>query len=107
LFGEPGAVDAFMSGGVNVIVSQLAKGGYGLNLTRATRMIYHSLPWSLDVYLQSQERNVRLTTTAKHLEVVHLTTRDSVDEYVRNKLLNRADLSRQITRSMALELLRT
>jgi SNF2 family DNA or RNA helicase len=106
LFGEPGAVDTFMSGGVNVLVSQLAKGGYGLNLTRATRMIYHSLCWSLDVYLQSMDRNMRLTTTADHLEVVHLTTRDSVDEYVRNKLVNRADLSSQLTRSTALELLK-
>jgi hypothetical protein len=107
MFGEPQAVERFMDGEVNVIVSQLAKGGYGLNLTRAERMIYMSLPWSLDVYLQSQERNVRLTTTADRLEVIHLVTRDSVDEYVRNKLLNRADLSAQLTRSMALELLRT
>lgn len=106
IFGQPGAVDKFMSGETNVIVSQLAKGGYGLNLTRATRMIYHSLPWSLDIYLQSQERNMRLTTTADHLEILHLTTRDSVDEYVRHKLLARADMSRQLTKSQALELLR-
>jgi SNF2 family DNA or RNA helicase len=106
-FGEPGAVDRFMQGEVNVLVSQLARGGYGLNLTRATRMIYMSLPWSLDLYLQSQERNVRLTTEADHLEVVHMITRDSVDEYVRRKLLERADVSSQLTRSMALELLRT
>lgn len=106
-FGDPGALDRFMRGEVNVFVSQLAKGGFGLNVTRATRMIYHSLPWSLDVYTQSQERNVRLTTTATHLEVIHLVTRDSVDEYVRNKLLERADVSSQLTRSSALELLRT
>lgn len=107
-FGEhPDAVEQFMSGKVNVFVSQLARGGYGLNLTRATRMIYHSLCWSLDVYLQSQERNMRLTTTATHLEIVHLTTRQSVDEYVRRKLLARADISAQLTRSQALELLRS
>jgi SNF2 family DNA or RNA helicase len=106
-FGEPRAVETFMQGGVNVFVSQLAKGGYGLNLTRAERMVYHSLPWSLDIYLQSQERNMRLTTTAEHLEIVHLTTRDSVDEYVRHKLLQRADISGQLTKSQALELLRT
>lgn len=105
-FGDAGAVERFMNGEVNVFVSQLAKGGYGLNLTRATRMIYHSLPWSLDIYLQSQERNMRLTTTAKNLEILHLVTRDSVDEYVRHKLLQRADVSRQLTRSQALELLK-
>lgn len=109
-FGGPAethAVKRFMDGHVNVFVSQLARGGYGLNLTRAERMIYHSLPWSLDVYLQSQERNMRLTTTAEHLEIVHLTTRHSVDEYVRNRLLDRADISAQLTRSQALELLRS
>lgn len=107
-FGEDTrAVEEFMSGRVNVFLCQLARGGYGLNLTRATRMIYHSLCWSLDVYLQSQERNMRLTTTADHLEIVHLTTRRSVDEYVRNRLLERADISAQLTRSQALELLRS
>jgi hypothetical protein len=104
---EKNAVEQFMKGRVNVFIAQLARGGYGLNLTRATRMIYHSLPWSLDVYLQSQERNMRLTTTADRLEIVHLTTRDTVDAYVRNRLLDRADISSQLTRSQALELLRT
>lgn len=104
---DPEAVERFMRGEVNVFVSQLARGGYGLNLTRAERMVYHSLPWSLDVYLQSQERNMRLTTTADRLEIVHLTTRHSVDEYVRSRLLERADVSSQLTRSQALELLRS
>ena len=102
---EPDAVEQFMSGKVNVFVSQLARGGFGLNLTRSRRMIYHSLPWSLDVYLQSMERNMRLTTTADRLEVVHLVVRNSVDEYVRSRLLDRADISAQLTRSSALELL--
>ena len=104
---EPDAVQQFMSGKVNVFVSQLARGGFGLNLTRAVRMIYHSLPWSLDVYMQSQERNMRLTTTADRLEIVHLTNRHSVDEYVRGRLLDRADVSSQLSRSAALELLRS
>lgn len=105
-FKEKGAVAKFMAGEVNVLVVQVAQGGYGLNLTRATRMIYHSLPWSLDVYLQSQERNMRLTTTAKHLEIIHLINRDSVDEYVRHRLVAGAGISGQLTRSQALEMLK-
>jgi SNF2 family DNA or RNA helicase len=106
-FGHPGAVEDFMSGKVNVFVSQLAKGNYGLNLTRAQRMIYHSLPWDLDAYMQSQERNMRLTTPDDaELEVMHLTTRMSVEEYVRRRLLDKADVSSQLTRSQALELLK-
>jgi SNF2 family DNA or RNA helicase len=106
VFGEKGAVDRFMRGEVDIIVSQLQKGGFGLNLTRATRMIYHSLPWDLDVYSQSQERNMRLTTTADHLEIVHLVVRGSVDEYVRGRLLEKADVSATLSRSQALAILR-
>lgn len=106
VFGEPRAVEMFMAGGTPIFISQMAKGGYGLNLTRATRMIYHSLPWDLDVYTQSQERNMRLTTTAASLEVVHMLVRGSVDEYVRNRLLDKADMSKQLSRSQALEMLK-
>ena len=106
-FGDKGGtVRSFMDGEVNVFLSQIAKGGYGLNLTRATRMIYHSLPWDLDVYSQSQERNMRLTTTADYLEIHHLIVRDTVDEYVRQKLVDKAGISRQLTRSQALEMLK-
>jgi hypothetical protein len=106
VFGDKGAVDRFMSGDVNIIVAQLGKGAYGLNLTRATRMIYHSLPWDLDIYSQSQERNMRLTTTADYLEIVHLIVAGSVDGYVRNRLLEKADISATLSRSQALAILR-
>jgi SNF2 family DNA or RNA helicase len=106
VFGQPGAIDSFMKGDTNLFISQLQKGGYGLNLTRAERMIYHSLPWDLDVYSQSQERNMRLTTTAERLEIVHLVVRHSVDEYVRQRLLAKADISSTLSRSMALAILR-
>lgn len=106
LFGEPGARESFLEGRTNVFVSQLAKGGYGLNLTRATRMIYLDLPWDLDIYLQSQERNMRLTTTANFLEIIHMVNRGTVDEYVRDRLLDKAGISAQLSRSEALAILR-
>jgi SNF2 family DNA or RNA helicase len=105
VLGQPNAVQDFMSGKVDTLVSQVSQGGYGLNLTRATRMIYHAIPWDLDTYLQSQERNMRLTTTATSLEIVHLLVRGSVDEYVRNRLLDKAGMSRQLSRSQALDML--
>jgi len=101
-----GSRDRFMRGEANVYISQLAKGAYGLNLTRATRMIYHSLTWDLDALMQSQERNNRLTTTADHLEIEHLVVRNTVDEYVRQKLVGKAGMSRQLTRSDALAMLK-
>lgn len=106
VFGEDGSRESFLSGRTNVFVAQLAKGGYGLNLQRATRMVYHSLPWDLDVYLQSQERNMRLNTTAEFLQVIHLLCRGSVDEYVRSTLLRKSGISRKLSRSQALEMLK-
>lgn len=110
LLGQPNAVADFMSGKKNVFLSQLAKGGYGLNLPRAMREIYHSLPWDLDVYTQSQERNMRLDTVLQDgiecMEIVHLTCRGTADEYLRAKLLDKAGLSSQLSKSQALELLR-
>lgn len=106
VFGENSSREDFLSGKTNVFVSQLARGGYGLNLQRAIRMIYHSLPWDLDVYLQSQERNMRLTTTAKFLQVIHLLCRGSVDDYVRTTLLRKSGISKKLSRSQALEMLK-
>jgi SNF2 family DNA or RNA helicase len=106
VFGEDGSREAFLSGKTHVFVSQLSKGGYGLNLQRATRMVYHSLPWDLDVYLQSQERNMRLNTTAKFLQIIHLLCRGSVDDYVRSTLLRKSGISKKLSRSQALDMLK-
>lgn len=107
IFGQPGARAAFRSGKVNVFLAQNAKGGYGLNLPNCTRMIYHSLPWDMDVYLQSQERNVRLNTPVEaFLEIIHILARNTVDGYVRGKLLDKAGVSAKLSKSQALELLR-
>jgi hypothetical protein len=107
--GDPGAVDDFMTGKVNIFVAQLAKGGYGFNLTRAVNMEYHTLPWDLDVYMQSQERNRRLTTkTPKQgfQQVTHNIVRGTVEDYVRDKLIGKADMSKRFSRSQALEMLK-
>jgi SNF2 family DNA or RNA helicase len=96
----------FNAGQAQVIVMSPASGGYGMNLDRAERMIYHSLPWDLDLYIQSQERNWRLTTT-KPKEIVHLVSRDTIDERVLGKLIAKARISeRAMGKSDALAFLR-
>lgn len=105
-FGDVDARTRFRKGKVNVFLTQLARGGYGLDLPNAIRMIYHSLPWDLDIYQQSQERNMRRNTKAKYLEIIHLIVRNSADGYVRHKLVSKADMSSKLSRSDALELLR-
>lgn len=108
-FGNKNARQDFQSGKVNIFLAQMAKGGFGLNLQRATRMMYHCLPWDLDVYTQSQERNMRLDTPDPKkgfLEIIHYTVENSCEEYVRDRLIGKANMSRKFSRSQALELLR-
>jgi SNF2 family DNA or RNA helicase len=91
----------FLDGETDTLVLSLAQGAHGLNLDRATRMIYHSLPWDLDIMLQSQERNFRLTTTEPK-EIVHLVTRGTVDTYVHGTVLRKGRVAQKFTRSSAL-----
>jgi SNF2 family DNA or RNA helicase len=67
-------------------------------------MIFHSLYWGADVMAQALDRNWRMTTEADKY-VIYLVCRGTIDEYVREKLAGRADMSRKLSRSEALELL--
>jgi SNF2 family DNA or RNA helicase len=97
--------ERFIAGAADVLVAQLASGGYGLNLERADRMIYHSLPWDLEIYLQSQDRNYRMTST--HAKTIyHVLANKTVDERVRTRLNEKAGTAKALSRSEALEMLR-
>jgi SNF2 family DNA or RNA helicase len=101
---EDGGREAFLSNRADILVANIAAGGYGLNLDRAERMIFHSLYWGADVMAQALDRNWRMTTEADKY-VIYLVCRGTIDEYVREKLAGRADMSRKLSRSEALELL--
>lgn len=97
--------NAFNNGEANIIVGSIAAGGYGLNLTRAVRMIYHSLDFDLEHYQQSQERNWRLTTDDQPRTIIHLINQGTVDEYVREALVRKTLEALMFTKSSALALL--
>lgn len=99
-----GGREAFLSGEASILVANIAAGGYGLNLDRAERMIYHSMYWGVDAMAQSLDRNYRMDTE-KNKYVIYLVARGTVDEYIREKLALRAGMSQKLTRSEALELL--
>ncbi len=96
---------AFQEGGGTVLLIQLAKGGFGLNLQRAVRTIYHSISYDLEYMLQSLDRNNRLTTEHPNLYVVYLLARGTVDERQYERLLGKATTARQLSRADALALL--
>ena len=54
---ERGAIDAWNAGKVPVLLAHPASAGHGLNLQHGgSRMIWMSLPWSLELYEQAVGR---------------------------------------------------
>lgn len=101
---DPGGRDQFLRGDVDVLVAQIASGGFGLNLDRAVRSIYHSLSFDAELMAQSLDRNWRWTTEQdKH--VIYLLARGTIDEHVRTRLQEKAGVASTLTRSEALSML--
>ncbi|CAK0780960.1 DEAD/DEAH box helicase [Gammaproteobacteria bacterium] len=54
---EPGAVDRWNRGGIPLLLAHPASAGHGLNLQQGGRhLIWYGLPWSLELYLQTNAR---------------------------------------------------
>lgn len=92
---------AFTSGEVQFFVPTLAKGALGLNLPGAAHMAYLSRDFGTNGWVQSLERNARLTTRHQHLTVTVLeATLDSartIDHKVSEVLGDDLHLAQQLT----------
>jgi len=84
---------------VRVYLGQIAT-GVGITLNAATYMIYYSLDWSLEKYLQSIDRNYR-AGQVKKVTVYRLIAKGTVDEYKAAALSQKKDLSTVLTGKLA------
>jgi len=75
----------------NVIVSTDA-GAVGLNLQVCNVIINYDLPWNPMVLEQRIGRVQRLGSTFKHIEVLNLTVKDSVEDHIVARLLSKLQL---------------
>lgn len=92
-----GAVEAFVSGAVNVIVGHPAAVGAGMDFQRAQHSIRFSRSFTLEDFEQSEGRTNRAFSEFDetiHHEIVAAGTRD---EYVYENLIEKKDLSSSIT----------
>jgi SNF2 family DNA or RNA helicase len=65
-------INAFQGeGGPRMLIAQMHSGGIGINLTAAQTAIYYSRNWSLEDYLQSQDRLHRIGQKGT-VNIVHL-----------------------------------
>lgn len=81
--------------GIRVYLGQVAS-GIGVTLNVANYMVYYSLPWSLEQYLQSKARNYRIGQTKK-TTVYRLLAVDTTDETKAKSLDQKIDIEALIT----------
>ena len=101
-------VDQFQAGDRRVLFCQTRTGGIGINLTKAQTAIYVTRGWSLEEYLQSQDRLHRIGQTGT-VSIVHLVAEGSIDQEIAAALADKKntadDLTGDTARSLAARLL--
>lgn len=102
-------IDQFQSGQRRLLFVQAHSGGIGINLTAAQYAVYYTRGWSLEDYLQSQDRLHRIGQQGT-VTILHMVARGTIDEDIAKALAAKEDLSRRLTgdqaRALATEALR-
>jgi SNF2 family DNA or RNA helicase len=86
---------AFNNNEVNQLLIMTSAGDMGLNLQRATSVVHYDLPWSVSKLEQREDRAHR-HGQKKNVTIYKLLVRDSIDEYILNKLYDKKDVSETI-----------
>ena len=101
-------VAQFQAGNRRLLFVQSRTGGLGINLTKAQNAIYATRGWSLEEYLQSQDRLHRIGQTGT-VNIIHLLAEDSIDNDIAKALADKQTLSDHLTgdtaRKLALSIL--
>lgn len=103
-------IEAFQRGDSRILFAQTRTGGIGINLTAAKTAVYYTRGWSLEEYLQSQDRLHRIGQTGT-VSIVHLLATGSVDGDIAAALADKKNLADHLTgdaaRGLAAQLLGT
>lgn len=101
-------IEQFQAGQRRLLFVQSRTGGIGITLTKAQNAIYYTRGWSLEEYLQSQDRLHRIGQTGT-VNIIHLVAEDSIDDDIARALAEKQTLSDHLTgdtaRKLALSIL--
>jgi SNF2 family DNA or RNA helicase len=89
-------IEQFQSGVRRLLFAQQRTGGIGITLTAAKTAIYYTRSWSLEDYLQSQDRLHRIGQTGT-VSILHLIAKGSIDEEIAKALRGKQTLADQLT----------
>lgn len=98
-------VDQFQRGDRRLLFCQTRTGGIGINLTAARNAIYYTRGWSLEEWLQSQDRLHRIGQTGT-VNIVPLVAEGSIDEDIADALGSKKNMADFLTGDGARELAR-
>lgn len=88
-------IDAFKAGPARYLIAHPRTLGHGVTLTNASYVVYYSLSYSLEEFIQSQDRVHRIGQAFK-CTYFSLLAEDTVDEVIYKALLKKEDSSRAI-----------
>ena len=86
----------FQAGDRRRLFVQTRTGGIGITLTAAKTAIYHTRSWSLEEYLQSQDRLHRIGQTGT-VTILHLRAEGSIDDDIADALNDKQALADDLT----------
>jgi SNF2 family DNA or RNA helicase len=89
-------VSRFQRGDERLLFAQARTGGIGINLTAAQYAVYYTRGWSLEEYLQSQDRLHRIGQQGT-VTVVHLVAQGTVDEQIARALAEKSNMAATLT----------
>lgn len=90
--GSPEMIHAWNEGKIPVMLLQPASAGHGLNLQQGGHtLIWYTMPWSLEEYLQCNARLYR-QGQSEHTVIHHILCKDTIDERIHN-ILQKKDAS--------------
>lgn len=87
----------FNEGRAQVFIGQIAAAGLGLNLPTARTMVYVTRSYDTEGFIQSLDRNSRMTTKHKSLQVVYVEAKQTVDQHIRKTLEQDASLGAKLS----------
>lgn len=74
------AVRRLQEGEVDVLLATMATGGEGLNMTRASVVVFLERSYSMVLNRQAEDRLHRIGQVADHVQVIDLISMDTIDE---------------------------
>lgn len=102
-------INDFQRGNHRLLFVQSHTGGIGINLTAAQYAVYYTRGWSLEDYLQSQDRLHRIGQQGS-VTIVHIGAKGTVDEQIARALADKQNMADLLTgdkaRRLAAEVLR-